>query len=235
VDFILHQGVWEYQNEAVLSLVPWTASTAEYFDQPVNSGSTRRSLVKLAALLHDITKPQTKAFDENGRMRFLGHPEAGADVAAEILERLRFSAKEIKLVSLMVKYHLRPTQMSQDNMPTGRAIYRYFRDVGDVGIDTLYLSLADHLATRGPELLPDQWEYHTNLVTYILKEHFKQKKTAPLKLINGNDLINVFGMKPGAEMGELLESIREAQASGELTTRDEALEFVRNSLLKDGK
>ena len=125
--------------------------------------------------------------------------------------------------------------MSQDAMPTSRAIYRYFRDVGDAGIDTLYLSLADHLATRGPELLPDQWEYHTNLVTYILKEHFKQKKTAPLKLINGNDLINVFGMKPGAEMGELLESIREAQASGELTTRDEALEFVRNSLLKDGK
>ena len=141
---------------SVLSLVPWTSSIAEYFDQPVNSGSTRRSLIKLAALLHDITKPQTKAFDENGRMRFLGHPESGADVAAGILERLRFSAKEIKLVTLMVKYHLRPTQMSQDAMPTSRAIYRYFRDVGDAGIDTLYLSLADHLATRGPDLLMPQ-------------------------------------------------------------------------------
>jgi poly(A) polymerase len=125
--------------------------------------------------------------------------------------------------------------MSQDSMPTGRAIYRYFRDVGDVGIDTLYLSLADHLATRGPELLPDQWEYHTNLVTYILKEHFKQKKAAPSRLIDGNDLINVFGMKPGAKMGELLESIREAQASGELPNREEAVDYVRNSLLKDGK
>ena len=230
IDFILHQGVWEYQDESVLSLVPWTSSIAEYFDQPVNSGSTRRSLVKLAALLHDITKPQTKAFDEKGRMRFLGHPETGADVVAEILERLRFSAKEIKLVTTMVKYHLRPTQMNQDVMPTSRAIYRYFRDVGDVGIDTLYLSLADHLATRGPDLLPDQWEYHTQLVAYILKEHFKQKKAAPLKLINGNDLIDVFGLKPGAEMGELLESIREAQASGELTTREEALEYVRKYL-----
>ena len=226
VDFILHQGVWDYQNEAVLSLVPWTSSIAEYFDQPVSSGSTRRSLVKLAALLHDITKPQTRAFDENGRMRFLGHPETGAAIVESILERLRFSAREIKLVTTMVKYHLRPTQMNQDALPTSRAIYRYFRDVGDVGIDTLYLSLADHLATRGPELLPDQWEYHTQLVAYILKEHFKQKKTVPLKLVDGNDLINVFGMKPGAEMGELLESIREAQASGELTTREAALDYV---------
>jgi poly(A) polymerase len=230
IDFIMHQGVWEYQNEVVLSLVPWTSATAEYFDRPVNSGSTRRSLVKLAALLHDITKPQTKAFDENGRMRFLGHPETGADVVAEILERLRFSSKETKLVTTMVKYHLRPTQMNQDALPTSRAIYRYFRDVGDVGIDTLYLSLADHLATRGPELLPDQWEYHTQLVAYILKEHAHQKKAAPLKLIDGNDLIDVFGMKPGAKMGELLESIHEAQASGELTTREAALDYAKKYL-----
>ena len=124
--------------------------------------------------------------------------------------------------------------MSQDTMPTGRAIYRYFRDVGDVGIDTLYLSLADHLATRGPRLLPEQWKYHTQLVTYVLKEHFKQKKTVPLKLINGSDLINVFGMKPGAAMGELLESIREAQASGELTTREGALDYVKKYLSVSG-
>jgi poly(A) polymerase len=94
----------------------------------------------------------------------------------------------------------------------------------------LYLSLADHLATRGPELLPDQWEYHTQLVAYILKEHFKQKKALPSRLINGNDLIDVFGMKPGAAMGELLESVREAQASGELTAREEALDYVRKYL-----
>jgi len=231
VDFILHQGVWDYQNEDVLSMVPWTSSMAQYFDQPVNSGSARRSLLKLAALLHDISKPQTKAFDENGRMRFLGHPEAGATLAESILERLRFSTREIKLVSRMIQYHLRPTQMSQDNMPTSRAIYRYFRDAGDAGIDTLYLSLADHLATRGPGLLIPQWEYHANLVAYVLKEHFQQKEAAcPVKLIDGNDLINVFGMKPGARIGVLLEEIREAQASGELITREEALDYIRNSL-----
>ncbi len=230
MDFILHQGVWDYQNESILRRVPWASLMAQYFDQPVNSGSTRRSLLKLAALLHDISKPQTKAFDENGRMRFLGHQEEGAKIVENILERLRFSAREVKLISSMVQYHLRPTQMSQDNMPTGRAIYRYFRDVGDASIDTLYLSLADHLATRGPGLLMPQWEYHTQLVAYVLTEHFKQKKTAPVKLVDGNDLINVFGMKPSARIGELLEEIREAQASGEITTREEALDYIRNFL-----
>jgi poly(A) polymerase len=230
VDFILHWGVWDYQNTAVLALVPWTSARAQYFDRPVSGGSTRRSLLKLAALLHDISKPQTKAVDDNGRLRFLGHPETGAEVVAGILERLRFSTKEIKLVSTMVKYHLRPTQMSQDAMPTSRAIYRYFRDTGDAGIDTLYLSLADHLAARGPGLLKNQWEYHTRLVAYVLQEHLRQKKAAPAKLVDGNDLINLFGMKPGAAMGELLESIHEAQAAGELTDREAALEWVRISL-----
>ena len=231
-DFILHQGAWEYQNPAVLTMVPWSETIAEYFDRTVSSGSTGRSLLKLAALLHDIGKPQTKALDENGRIRFLGHQDTGAEAVERILERLRFSTKEARLVTLMVKYHMRPTQLSQDAMPTARAIYRYFRDTGDAGIDTLYLSLADHLAARGPGLLPDQWEYHTRLTAYVLKQHSQQKAAGPVKLVDGNDLINVFGMKPGAEMGALLEEIKEAQAAGEVTDREAALEYVRKHLLE---
>jgi len=230
VDFVLHEGVWIHQKKDILSMVPWSPSIAEYFDQTVSSGSSRRSLLKLAALLHDICKPQTKALDANGRMRFLGHPETGAEIVQGILERLRFSVKEIKLVTTIVKFHMRPTQLSQDAMPTSRAIYRYFRDVGDASIDTLFMSLADHLATRGPDLILPNWEFHTGLVAYVLKEHLKQKITAPSRLLDGNDLMNVCGMKPGAEMGELLEAIREAQAAGELTTREEALAYARNYL-----
>ena len=234
IDFILHDGVWNYQNSDVLAIVPWSSSIAAYFDQPVSNGSTRRSLLKLAALLHDICKPQTKAVETDGRMRFLGHPEEGATLTEGILERLRFSTKEIKLVSSIVKYHMRPTQMSQETLPTGRAIYRYFRDVGDAGIATLYMSLADHLATRGPDLILPNWKYHAGIVAYVLKEHFQQKKVVPpAKLVDGNDLINVFGMKPGAKIGELLEEIREAQATGELTTREEALAYVKSYLSEE--
>jgi hypothetical protein len=67
-------------------------------------------------------------------------------------------------------------------------------------------------------------------VAYVLKQHSRQKETGPVKLVDGNDLINVFGMKPGTQMGALLEEIKEAQAAGEVTDREAALEYVRKYL-----
>ena len=231
VDFLLRQGTWEYAGEEVLAAAPWSARLNRHFELEVSRGSTRRLLLKLAALLHDIAKPQAKAIDASGRMRFLGHAKEGAAIAASILERLRFTTKEIKLVEIMVRYHLRPGQMSHDELPSPRAIYRYFRDTGEAGIDIIFLSLADHLATRGPRLNPAHWRGHTQLADYVLAQHFEQESlVAPPKLIDGHDLINIFGMSPGPKIGEFLEAVREAQASGELTTREEALSYIQQQL-----
>jgi len=234
VDFLLGQGKWEYANEAVSAAVPWSEGLAVHFDREVSSGSTRRLLLKLTALLHDVAKPQTKTIEAGGRMRFLGHASEGAAIAVNVLERLRFSAKEIKLVEIMVKHHLRPMQMSQEEMPSHKAIYRYFRDTGEAGVDILFLSLADHLATRGPQLSLAGWQEHTEIVNYVLAQRFQEESlVTPPKLIDGHDLLNIFGMSPGPEVGELLEAVREAQAAGELTTREEALSYLRKSLLKE--
>jgi poly(A) polymerase len=150
------------------------------------------------------------------------------------MERLRFSTRETKRVASVVQYHLRPTQLGEP--PTGRAIYRYFRDAGDAGIDILYLSLADHLATRGPNLIPENWKRHADTIRYVLEEQSrKESLTPPVKLIDGNDLINLFGMKPGRELGRLLEAVREAQGAGELTSRQQALEYIHNALTGRGK
>jgi len=231
VDFLLRQGGWEYGSEEVLAVVPWSAALAHYFELEVSSGSTRRSLLKLAALLHDIAKPQAKAIDEGGRMRFLGHAKEGAAIAVNILERLRFSGKEVRLVEIMVRYHLRPGQMGLNELPSRRAIYRYFRDTGEAGFDVLFLSLADHLATRGPRLNPAQWQEHAQMVEYVLSQHFQEGSlVVPPKLVDGHDLINIFGMSPGPKIGQLLEAVREAQAAGELTSRQEALAYVRERL-----
>jgi len=231
VDYLLRQGTWE-QSTDILESVPWSIECADYFEEPVSSGSNRRTILKIAALLHDIAKPQTKA-DIGGRTRFLGHPDEGSEISVRILERLKFTSKEKKLAADMVKYHLRPTQMGQP--PTHRAIYRYFRDLGSEGIDTLYLSLADHLATRGPGLILANWRQHTDIVRFVLEEHFKQEKIVkPSKLIDGNDIMEVFKMKPGPQVGELLEKVREAHATGELTTREQALDYIHN-VLTEGK
>jgi len=227
VDFLLRQGTCEYAGEEVLTAVPWTAELKQHFNQEVSYSSTRRSLLKLAALLHDVAKPQTKAVDEAGRTRFLGHAIDGAEIAAGILEKLRFSTREIKLVELLVKYHLRPTQMGQEELPSRRAVYRYFRDTGETGIDILFLSLADHLATRGQYLDLAQWGEHARVVEYVLAWHLEEESlSVPLKLIDGHDLINKFGLSPGHRIAEILEAVHEAQAAGEVTTRDEALAYV---------
>jgi poly(A) polymerase len=230
--FLLRQGTWEEVRDDVLAVTPWSEALVRHFELKVSRGSTRGSMLNLAALLHDIAKPQTKTIESDGRMRFLGHAKEGADVAVNILERLRFSGKEVDLVATMVRHHLRPTQMSSDGLPTRRAIYRYFRDTGEAGIDILFLSLADHLATRGASLELDEWREHAELVEYILSQRFQEESVVmPPKLIDGHTLISTFGLSPGPRIGELLEVVREAQAAGELTTREEALAFVRKQLV----
>jgi len=232
--FLLRQGVWEYASTDVLAVTPWSEVLAQHFALEVSRGSTRGSLLKLAALLHDIAKPQAKAIEADGRMRFLGHAKEGAAMAVNILERLRFSGKEVKLVENMVLYHLRPLQMSHAGLPTRRAIYRYFRDTGEAGIDILFLSLADHLAARGPYLDLNQWQKHAQLAEHVLSQRFQEESVVtPPKLIDGHDLINIFGLSPGPKIGELLEAVREAQAAGELTNREEALAYIRKQLVAE--
>ena len=231
VDFLLHQGNWEYAGDEVLAIAPWSGVLAQHFAREVSSGSTRRLLLKLAALLHDVAKPQTKAIGEDGRMHFLGHAKLGAAITVDILERLRFSSKEVKMAEIMVREHLRPGQMGQGELPTHRAIYRYFRDTDEAGIDILFLSLADHLATRGPQLDLAGWQEHTQMVEYVLAQHFEQERlVVPPKLVDGHDIIRIFSLSPGPKIGKLLEAVREAQASGEVATREEALSYIRQRL-----
>ena len=120
----------------------------------------------------------------------------------------------------------------QNELPSHRAIYRYFRDTGEAGIDILFLSLADHLAARGPQLNMAHWKEHSRTVDYVLTQRFEQETLViPPKLVDGYDLINIFDMSPGPKVGEFLEQVREAQASGELATREEALSYIREHLL----
>jgi len=129
----------------------------------------------------------------------------------------------------MVEHHLRPGQLARDNeLPTRRAIYRYFRDTDDVAIDTIFLNLADHLAARGPMIEYDKWREHADTLRYVIEERFKVNSVVePPKLIDGNDIIDKCGVAPGPEIGRLLEAVREAQAVGDVTTKEEALLFVQ--------
>ncbi len=231
VEFLLRESDWEYGNEDMLSTTPWSETIDGHLSQEVSSGSNHKALLKLGALLHDIAKPMTKSIDDTGRARFLGHTKEGATMTERILERLRFSKREVSLVETLVYHHLRPAQMTNGELPTQRAIYRYFRDTGEAGIDVLVLALADFLASRGPLASMEEWRKHCQLVDYMLTERDKQQtKILPVKLIDGNDIMDKFDLAPGPLVGKLLGMVNEAHASGELSTREEALALVQRKL-----
>ncbi|MCH7485035.1 MAG: HD domain-containing protein, partial [Chloroflexi bacterium] len=213
------------------SALEWWDGGREYFREPVAAGTPRRALVKLCGLLHDIGKPATKTFEESGRMRFFGHSDTGAEIAGRLMRRLRFSGREREIVVRMIEAHLRPVQMAQDRAPTKRAVYRYFRATGEAGVDTLFLSLADHLATVGPNVSWEGFRAHVAVVSHILDLRFADERvTSPPKLVSGDDLMRELGLAPGALLGELLEAVREAQAAGEVSTQEEALALARQRL-----
>lgn len=212
--------------------VPWPDWMDDYFAREYADGHSRATYLKLACLLHDVAKPETKSVQPNGRVRFLGHPVKGADTTRNVLRRLRASGKAREAVAVMVEQHLRPSQLAQKGeLPTARAVYRYYRDLQDVAIDTLYLSMADYLAARGPELELDNWAVHCDRVRYTLDEGRAQKTPQRSeRLLTGHDLMTLFNLPSGPALRPLLEMVQESSAAGEVKTREEAVTLVSQIL-----
>jgi poly(A) polymerase len=205
----------------------------EHLGQLLSGDRPARWLLMLVALLHDIGKPQTRTVEPTGRIRFLNHEAIGAEMAARRLARLHFSADEVKRAKTIIVHHMRPRQMSKDQPPTRRAIYRFFRDTREAGVDIVLLSLADFLAKSNAGPPPqDAWAGHLDVCAQLLGAYFERpgEAVSPPALITGHDLIAEFGLEAGPRIGSLLEAVREAQAAGEITDRVGALEYVRQHL-----
>jgi poly(A) polymerase len=181
-------------------------------------------------LLHDVSKPETKSIETDGRVRFLGHPEQGAVKARAICNRLRFGSRETHFVSLLVEEHLRPTMLAAARqLPSRRALYRFFRDLGEAAPACLVLSLADAAGATGPRLQPDRWRGHVAYAAHVLAAQAELNIPAEKaeRLISGRDLIDELGMEPGPELGRVLDAVYEAIAVGEVTSREAALDHAR--------
>jgi tRNA nucleotidyltransferase/poly(A) polymerase len=192
-----------------------------------------RGLLFMAALYHDAAKPQTQQVDEGGRLRFFDHPVVGADLVEARAQALRLSNDEIERLKMIVRHHMRPIYLANTGeTPSPRAIYRFFRDTGEAGVDICLLSLADVLATYGSSLPVDVWERHLDVVRLLLEAwwEYPSERITPPELLNGHDLIKELGLTPGEKIGELLEFIREAQVAGQVTDRERALALARQWL-----
>lgn len=213
----------------------WLPDLRERYKAELADGVSRLAFLKLAALLHDVAKPQTKAYDARGRLRFIGHAELGARQAQTILQRFRFSGRAIRFVATLVEEHLRPGQLSHRGAPpTRRALYRFFRDLGDAALDVLILALADLASARGPRLHPVAWRNRVRYISYVLRRRYEEESIVkPPRLVTGHDLMATFGLTPGPLIGRLLAAIEEAQGAGEVETHEEALALAQRLLARE--
>ncbi len=206
--------------------------------QPVTPGRSRRGLLLLAALFHDVAKPAVQIRDADGRLRAFGHEASGADWAAKRARALQLSNAEVDYLHNITRQHMRIHHLAQQGAaPSRRAVYHFFRDAAGIGSDLCLLSLADTLATYPPSLLGDALAKELE-VCQVLLESLWMKPTEsvqPAMLVDGNDLMAELGLPPGPVIGRLLERLREAQAEGRLATRSEALAFCRVFLAEDGQ
>lgn len=191
-------------------------------------------LLRWAALYHDAGKPGTRTVQQDegrtaARIRFIGHETRGAGLAEQALRRLRFSEDAVRRTSAVVAHHMRPLLLANEPQPpSARTIYRYFRDLGDAGIDVAVLSLSDVRATGAADADSGELLRVAGVVVRILHDFFERPEQAvtPPPLIDGNDLMAALGVPPGRLVGQLLTAVTEAQVSGEVQTAEEALDYA---------
>ncbi len=166
----------------------------------------------LGALLHDIAKPPC-ARREDERMTFYGHTELGAEMATAICQRLRRSRETWERVASLVRTHLRPLQAAEMRQSTLK------RFLAMDGIEELLeLARLDAMASN-----KDLTAY--NFCRQKLQE-LGAAAIKPAPLVRGRDLLDM-EFVPGPLFSQILEAVTDAQLEGTLTTREQAMAWVR--------
>jgi tRNA nucleotidyltransferase/poly(A) polymerase len=169
----------------------------------------------ISVLLHDIGKPPTRSFDPvDRRIRFNGHDRVGAEMAEEVMTRLRFPRHEIDLVVEAVRNHM----IFKDVQQMRPAKLRRFMARPHFDIE-LELHRVDCAGSHG------DLENYQFLVDKA--SEFAREPLIPPPLVRGDDLI-ALGLKPGPRIGELLEAVQTAQLEREVTTRAQAFELLKS-------
>ncbi|MBI4254371.1 MAG: HDIG domain-containing protein, partial [Candidatus Rokubacteria bacterium] len=210
--------------ERLDALRPFGEELAAHMAEELGGGITRAAALKLAALLHDVAKPETRRMVA-GRIRFLEHDTLGARRARTIGERLRLPARVTAVVECLVRQHLRLMHLAAAAAVTRRARYRFYRDLGAQTRDLCLLALVDAAALTGASPV-SAWR-RAGLLRDLLAGWQERQAAGPaVPVLTGEDVMARFGLAPGPAVGRLLERAREAQALGLVRTREEALAYL---------
>ncbi len=226
-----------FLQQAQAALAPYAGSLQTHLARTITGGLSGGQALRLAALWHDAGKAVTRTIEANDRIRFFDHDKVGAALLEPRLRHLRFSNEAIAHIQTVVAGHMRPLLFSHQETVSRRAVYRFFREMGNAGLDIGLLSLADHLATYdGPpghlETGQEAGGRLLQIVCQLYDFYFQQfaQEVRPTPLLNGRQLMQALHLPSSPEVGRLLRLIEEAQAAGDIATPEEALLLARQAL-----
>ena len=187
-----------------------------HLGQMYGNARSHQELLVLAALIHNLGKSQTAA----------DHVSHSVRLAKTLAKSLRLTADEGKKLAAMIGGYRRMTEQA-DWSALDR--HRFWRKLGESGVDVILLGLADFLGMYGAELEQGAWLERVEAAVILLDSYFHHYDSLvdPRLLLNGNDIKELLDMKSGPAIGGLLTALREAQAVGDVKSVGEARALVR--------
>lgn len=207
----------------------------EHLDKIDFGGFPRIAHLKLAGFMHDIGKYSCWTIEEDtGRHRFMKHESIGADMCVPILKELKFSNRQINYIKSMIKNHIYPSHVISTDVLTDKIMMRYIRKMSDDVIDNIILAKSDRLSARGEAVTDEMVNNNINGLNNLLQFYLDNKdKLKPLpKLLSGNDIMKLTGLKPSKELGEIVSKLNDAIFDGDITNIEDAENFIKNILTK---
>jgi tRNA nucleotidyltransferase/poly(A) polymerase len=237
-----HQfDVFDHSLLAYEKLETLLAGRDDHFPKPaLMAGQTdlisHAAMLKYAILLHDTGKPSTRYVDRNGRIRFPGHAKKSAQITAVISSRLKLSNRQRDVSDALIRHHIRPLflYLAFENHCLGRrGMVRFFRLCGHLTLPIVAHAMADIMA-KG-KILQARDRAFISFCDRLVNAYtaYQRRQSLVPPLINGHDLIAVFGLSPSPRFKHILNRVDERRLSGELSTRDQALKWVEAYLKAD--
>ena len=146
----------------------------------------------------------------------------------DICEKFHLSSKELMFLQNLVKNHMRPGIIIQQGISDKR-LFRFYSECGRDGLGICLISLADRFSALGNNITMEELSVFSAGIYQIMNEFFLQKQKLKVKpLLNGNEIMQILNLKPGPVIKKLLEKIEEAQFIGDISTKEEAITFLKN-------
>lgn len=228
-----HLGLYEHSVETVNQIQQIYNTSSDEVKEHMNKvdfgGFSRLAHLKFAGFFHDIGKFSTWTI-EGDRHRFIKHDDVGSKMAKEILKQNKFSKKQIEYITSMIKNHIYPSQVVSAENINDKIYMRYIRKMEDNVIDNIILAQADRLSARGPAITDEIVNDNISRLNKLLEFYLMIKpKLKPIpKLLTGQEIMEIKNIPQSPILGKIISALKEEQSEGNILTKAEAVEFVKN-------